>query len=74
MRTTLELDDEVIANARPLAQQRGVSLGQIISELARLSLAAGTQPSVRNGVLLFTPKTGGVKPDLRLVNDLRDDG
>jgi hypothetical protein len=64
MRTTLELDDDLLATARHLSRQQGVTLGQLISELARQSLAAA---------LLFVPKAGGPRPDLRIVNKLRDE-
>jgi hypothetical protein len=73
MRTTLELDDDILTDARPLAKERGVTLGHLISELARQSLASPMPQKVRNGVLLFTPKSGVPKPDMRLVNELRDD-
>ncbi len=72
MRTTLEIDDDILAGARILAQKRGVSIGQLISELARQSLVSPMPEKVRNGVLLFTPKTDVPAPDLHLVNDLRD--
>ncbi len=35
MRTTLTLDDDVLAVARALAQRNGSSLGSAVSELAR---------------------------------------
>ena len=35
MRTTVTIDDDVLAVARALAGQRGCSLGSAISELAR---------------------------------------
>ena len=73
MRTTLELDDDVIEAAREIARERSVTLGEVISELARRSLADNSPPEMRNGVLLFVPKPGGPRPDLRLVNRLRDD-
>jgi hypothetical protein len=72
MRTTLEIDDDILAGARILAQKRGVSIGQLISELARQSLVSPMPERVRNGMLLFTPKTGVPAPDLNLVNALRD--
>lgn len=40
MRTTLDIDDTVLAAARSLARSRGVSLGTAISELARRGLTA----------------------------------
>ena len=39
MRTTLELDDDLVSTAKQLARERRVTLGQVISELARQSLA-----------------------------------
>jgi hypothetical protein len=38
MRTTLELDDDVVAAARELATHERRSLGSVISELARRGL------------------------------------
>ncbi|MDE0009411.1 MAG: antitoxin [Gammaproteobacteria bacterium] len=35
MRTTVTIDDDVLAVARALAEQRGSSLGRALSELAR---------------------------------------
>ena len=35
MRTTLTIDDDVLAVARALAARRGVSLGSAVSDLAR---------------------------------------
>jgi hypothetical protein len=72
MRTTLELDDDLLAIARQLSRQQGVTLGQLISELARQSLADRAPLKVRNGALLFVPKAGASKPNLRIVNQLRD--
>ncbi|HMT04255.1 MAG: type II toxin-antitoxin system VapB family antitoxin [Solirubrobacterales bacterium] len=38
MRTTLEIDDEVVAAARELAAIEGKSLGSVVSDLARKGL------------------------------------
>ena len=73
MRTTLELDDDLLTTARQLARQQGLTIGQLISDLARQSLAARAPLKVRNGVLLFVPKTGVSKPGLRIVNKLREE-
>ena len=40
MRTTLDLDDQVLAASRALARARGTSLGEAVSELARRGLRA----------------------------------
>jgi hypothetical protein len=38
MRTTLEIDDDVIAAARELARAEGTSIGAVVSDLARRGL------------------------------------
>ena len=81
MRTTLQLDDDVLAAARVLARQRLVSLGVVISELARQALVAPATGSSsgdpggdhRNGLPLLPWKTTGAPVDLELVNHLRDE-
>jgi hypothetical protein len=67
MRTTLDLDADIVQAARQLARQQSKSIGQVISELARTALAADVAPRMRNGVPLFSRK-----PGLALVNRLRD--
>ena len=42
MRTTIDLDAEVLAAAKKLAAARSESLGRVISELARAGLEART--------------------------------
>jgi hypothetical protein len=45
---------------------------ELNDNLARQSLAARAPVKVRNGALLFVPKARVAKPDLRIVNKLRD--
>ncbi|MBI5282721.1 MAG: CopG family transcriptional regulator [Candidatus Solibacter usitatus] len=73
MRTTLELDDEIVLLARQLAQQRGLTIGQVISGLARKGMQPATSARVRNGVPLLRAKKSPVLPALDLVNRLRDE-
>jgi len=73
MRTTLDLDDDLLATVRQLARQQGLTIGQLISELARQSLATRAPLKVRNGVPLFVPKAAASKPNLRIVNKLREE-
>jgi len=74
MRTTLNLDDDVLWAAKELAALRGVPMGRIVSDLLRVALAApGEQPARRNGVPLL-PRRAGARPvSLAVVNALRDD-
>lgn len=46
MRTTLEIDDRILAAARSRARARGLTLGQAVSELAAagLKLESRTDP------------------------------
>ena len=73
VRTTLELDDDVIEAAGKIARERRITLGEVISELARRSLANDEPPAMRNGVLLFAPRPGGSRPDLAFVDSLRNE-
>lgn len=73
MRTTLELDDDLLAAARKIAQEEGATLGEVISRLARKSLAGAQRPRLRNGVPVFPRVRNGKRVDLELVNQLRDE-
>lgn len=75
MRTTLAIDDDVLAAARHLAEREGKSLGEVISALARHGLTRGARSArpVRNGVPLLPTRKGGVPVTLELVNLLRDE-
>jgi hypothetical protein len=72
MRTTLELDDDVVDAAKEMARDSGSTLGQVISDLARRSLNSILNPKMRNGVPLLAPVASRRRPDLALVNSLRD--
>lgn len=54
MRTTLTIDDDVMAAARALAAHEVKSVGEVISQLARASLVpARSRARTRNGVPLL---------------------
>ena len=54
MRTTLTIDDDVLAVARALAGRRGVSLGTAVSELARRGFkGTGVADHEDDGVPVF---------------------
>ena len=73
MRTTLDLDKDLVAEAKRLARERGISLGQCISDLARKSLAAEAPLNSRNGLMLLPCVPGTPRRDMDLVNALRDE-
>lgn len=74
MRTTLDLDEDVLQAAKELATARGTTAGKVISELARQALTPGAPRRVRNGVPLLPRRPAGApRPTMKLVNELRDD-
>ena len=75
VRTTLDIDDDVLQAARELAENRRKTMGQVLSDLARQALApSGGRRAVRNGVPLIARRRGGSpKPTMELVNRLRDE-
>ena len=73
MRTTLAIDDDVLAAAKGLAEHQNKTIGEVISMLARKSLQApATTTSERNGVPLLTVKDG-TPVTMEFVNQLRDE-
>ena len=73
MRTTLDLDEDIILVAKQIARQRGTTAGRVISDFVRDALQPKAGAKLRNGVPLFSPKKGAKKPHLELVNRLRDE-
>jgi hypothetical protein len=73
MRTTLELDDELVTLAKRLAKEQGSTLGSVISNLARKALPGTSTAAVRNGIPVFDSIPGTPKVDMKLVNRLRDE-
>lgn len=75
MRTTLAIDDDVLAAARHLAEREHKSLGEVVSALARQGLTKGARSTrpIRNGVLLLPTRKSGTPVTLELVNQLRDE-
>jgi hypothetical protein len=71
MRTTLDIDEDVLESAKELAAQRRTTAGRILSELARSALMPKGRPlRKRNGVPILS-KSRLVTPEI--VNRLRDE-
>lgn len=74
VRTTLDIDDDVLQAAKELAANRRKTTGEVLSELARQALEPKGRQPVRNGVrLLARRRRGSPKPTMDLVNRLRDE-
>lgn len=75
MRTTLAIDDDVLNAAKAIAVQTRVSVGEVISDLARRSItqaAPERPPEFRNGIRLL-PHRKGVVVTTEQINALRDE-
>ncbi len=77
MRTTLNLDADVLRAVKELARLRGSTAGAILSELAREALARERpqlDAEVRNGVPLLPARPGAGVVTPEAVRSLRGDG
>ena len=73
MRTTLAIDDDVLSAAKAIARQRNLTLGQVVSDLARKSLRPPAAATERNGVPLLPVRRPDAIVTLDIINALRDD-
>jgi hypothetical protein len=75
MRTTLDIDNDVLQAAKELAAARNTTAGLIVSELLRKALTSGDTGSNRvlmNGIRVVAP-TGKVVTS-EMVRELREKG
>ncbi len=76
MRTTLDIDEDLLAAAKELARKEGCSAGQVVSRLLRRSLTGqhATTVAKRKSAAGFEPfpAKAGVVITNDLVNALRD--
>ena len=63
MRTTLEIDDEVLQAAKELARRENKTVGQVVSELLRHALAAPS--AAASGAARELKPADGFKPFAR---------
>ncbi|TSA13320.1 MAG: hypothetical protein D4R74_09930 [Betaproteobacteria bacterium] len=77
MRTTLDIEEDVLFAAKDLARREKKTVGQVISELARKGLAGAEPFSAHEGMAIcgFRPfrKEGRIVSNA-LINRLREDG
>jgi hypothetical protein len=74
VRTTLDIDDDVLQAAKELASVHQMTAGQMLSELARQALSRPQSHRERNGVPVLPRRPAG-KPrsTMKRVNELRDE-
>jgi hypothetical protein len=74
VRTTLDLDDDVLLAAKELAAARHTTAGKVVSNLVRQALSPKRTARVRNGVPVLAGRPPGApRPTMTQVNELRDD-
>jgi hypothetical protein len=76
MRTTLTIDDELIAAARSLARANSITLGEAVSELIRRGLSASSEENqsvLDSGFPVFTVKSGAHPITLEDIKRAEDD-
>jgi hypothetical protein len=73
MRTTLDLEEDVLLAAKEIAKQRGNTVGQVLSGLARQALTRRTPVSTKHALPLFPVQPDAGVVTLELVNHLRDE-
>jgi hypothetical protein len=74
MRTTLEIDDDVLLAAKELAAAQRSTAGKVLSELARKGLGSARKSAARrNGIPLLPPRKGARPVTAAAVAALLDD-
>ena len=73
MRTTLDIDEDVLDTAKELGARRGTTTGRVISDLVRSALVPGDHaPHKRSGVPVLPARKALVTSEI--VNRLRNEG
>lgn len=73
MRTTIVIDDDVLAAAKAIARQRHRTIGEVVSELARRSLHPPAAAVERNGIPLLPVRQAGSIVIPEIVEAIRDE-
>lgn len=73
MRTTLDIEEDVLLAAKEIARQKGKTIGRVVSDLARQSLTRKSPVSKAHGLPLFPVQPDAGVVTLELVNHLRDE-
>ena len=70
MRTTINLDDDIVSVVKHYAESRSVGLGKAVSELVRRGIAAPIPTRTVNGLLIFDPPADSPKVTTKRVREL----
>ena len=67
------IDEDVLLATKAIAKQANLSMGEVLSALARQTLTRKLEADTRNGVPLFPRQSDAAVVTLELVNRLRDE-
>ncbi len=73
MRTTINLDDDVLRAARSLANERGESIGTVVSELARKALTPVLDARYEGSFPVFMVREGAPAISPEMVREAFED-
>jgi predicted DNA-binding ribbon-helix-helix protein len=73
MRTTVNIEEDVFLAVKEIAKKRGMTMGKVLSELARMSLTRKASLAERDGLPLFPIQPKAEIVTLERVNQLRDE-
>jgi hypothetical protein len=73
MRTTIDLDADILLVVKHLAQERQQSLGRVLSSLVRQSLQPQREAKTHSGSIPVLPRKPGARPvTSQIVKELMD--
>lgn len=75
MRTTLEIDDDVMQAAREIARLKNQGIGRAISDLARKGLVPNTLPTIKleHGIPVIQHGPGAITITNEMVRNLLEE-
>ena len=73
MRTTITIDDDLLAAAKTLARTQSVSVGTVISELARKGLKSSARTRRKNNFPVFPVSSAAHPITLEDVKKIEDE-
>jgi len=73
MRTTVDIEEDVLLAAKEIARRKKMTLGRVLSDLARKSLTGKPSVKKKDGLPIFPIQPNAAIITLELVNQLRDE-
>lgn len=73
MRTTIHLDDDIIAEVRDYAEQRKIGVGKAVSDLVRRSLTMAHPTKMVNGLIVFDLPPNSPRVTSKHVKELENE-